>query len=392
MVQYTPEIQVAVKFIASCLYGKLPRRRADLFAEELSSSIQHKFQGHWYADQPTKGSAFRCLHFTSKEVDPVFQKASEASGIAFAEISNYIPSELSVWVDPGEVSYQIGERGTVSFLYRRNIVGQAEFGHDIQVNDQTEIMNGGEQKQVYTVADFMATKFGSTKNRGQRARAQMAQMAPTPQVQQHQQNPAAAQQIYQQSQFVRNQMHSMMKQNPAVARQQALLQQQLLIQKLTMQNLQQMNQKAQMNIQNMKPQPKTQQPQFQSRWNEPIQAVQPVQPVQSQVQQEIQLNINSQGGFVPTFIPTSRSESNPSPKSDSSYNSGTWSSSGSGFGSIGKDCWSVEPGCGSKARWSPDNISNPDWSSGDDSGLVSNDDDHLDDEIFQQIAALRIES
>ena len=59
-------------------------------------------------------------------------------------------------------------------------------------------MNGGEQKQVYTVADFMATKFGSTKNRGQRARAQMAQMAPTPQVQQHQQNPAAAQQIYQQ--------------------------------------------------------------------------------------------------------------------------------------------------------------------------------------------------
>ena len=57
-------------------------------------------------------------------------------------------------------------------------------------------MNGGEQKQVYTVADFMATKFGSTKNRGQRARAQM-QMPPTPQVQ-HQPNPAAAQQIYQQ--------------------------------------------------------------------------------------------------------------------------------------------------------------------------------------------------
>jgi hypothetical protein len=87
MLNQIPEIQVAVKFIASCLYGKLPRRRADLFAEELSSAIQTKFQGHWYADQPAKGSGFRCLHFTSKEVDPVFHKASEASGLAFNEIS-----------------------------------------------------------------------------------------------------------------------------------------------------------------------------------------------------------------------------------------------------------------------------------------------------------------
>ena len=55
-------------------------------------------------------------------------------------------------------------------------------------------MNGGEQKPLYTVAEFMSTKFGSTKNRGQRARNQMQQAQ---QVQQ-QQNPAAAQQIYQQ--------------------------------------------------------------------------------------------------------------------------------------------------------------------------------------------------
>ena len=44
MITPTPEIQVAVKFIVSCMYGKLPRRRADLFAEELSAAIQTKFQ------------------------------------------------------------------------------------------------------------------------------------------------------------------------------------------------------------------------------------------------------------------------------------------------------------------------------------------------------------
>ena len=44
MIAPNAEIQVAVKFIVSCMYGKLPRRRADLFAEELSSAIQTKFQ------------------------------------------------------------------------------------------------------------------------------------------------------------------------------------------------------------------------------------------------------------------------------------------------------------------------------------------------------------
>ena len=45
------------------------------------------FQGHWYMETPTKGSAYRCLHFTSKEVDPVFQQASDAAGVPFNELS-----------------------------------------------------------------------------------------------------------------------------------------------------------------------------------------------------------------------------------------------------------------------------------------------------------------
>ena len=54
-----------------------------------------------------------------------------------------------------------------------------------------------------------------------------------------------------------------------------------------------------------------------SRWNETT-------PAQNQVSQqpELQLNMNSQGGFVPQFInnsPQARAESNPSPHSDSSF-------------------------------------------------------------------------
>ena len=54
-----------------------------------------------------------------------------------------------------------------------------------------------------------------------------------------------------------------------------------------------------------------------NRWNEPNQMI---CAQVNQQQPELQLNINSQGGFVPSFISNSRSESNSSPKSDTSYN------------------------------------------------------------------------
>jgi len=183
------------------------------------------------------------------------------------------------------------------------------------------------------------------------------------------------------------------KMQPSFAQQQAFLQQQILIQKLAMQNLQQMNQKTAYGLQNMKQAPKPQSPfnPTACRWNDQSghnmihqQTVQP----------ELQLNMNSQGGFVPQFINhTNRSETVPSPiQSDSSsiQSNSAWSSS-----SVSKDCWSVNHSSLDKKnhRWSPDANSTSDWSSCDDSGITSNDDDlDLDPEIFQQIAALRIES
>merc|ERR1711897_129209 len=112
-------------------------------------------------------------------------------------------------------------------------------------------------------------------------------------------------------------MHSQIQ--PTFQQQQAFLQQQLLIQKLAMQNLAKLqNQKA------MAAQQHQAKPQFNtSRWNETT-------PAQNQVHQqpELQLNMNSQGGFVPQFInnsPQARAENNPSPRSDSSFQSSTWS-------------------------------------------------------------------
>lgn len=66
------EIQVALNFVISYLYNKLPRRRVNIFGEELEKALKHKFQGHWYPDKPFKvsisififSSFFMCIFFS----------------------------------------------------------------------------------------------------------------------------------------------------------------------------------------------------------------------------------------------------------------------------------------------------------------------------------------
>lgn len=110
------EVQVALNFVISYLYNKLPRRRVNIFGEELEKALKDKFQGHWYPDKPFKGSAFRCIK-TGDPVDKVLERAAQESGVPIQDILENLPQELAVWVDPGEVSYRIGEKGAVKILF-----------------------------------------------------------------------------------------------------------------------------------------------------------------------------------------------------------------------------------------------------------------------------------
>ena len=113
------EIKVAQNFVLDFLYNKLPRRRVNLFGEELESALRDKFADHWYPDKPFKGSAFRCLKITDP-ADPVLNRAARESGNPIPDITENLPTDLAIWIDPGEVSYRIGEKGSVKILYSAN--------------------------------------------------------------------------------------------------------------------------------------------------------------------------------------------------------------------------------------------------------------------------------
>ncbi|XP_074083132.1 protein Tob2 [Macrotis lagotis] len=188
------EIKVALNFIISYLYNKLPRRRADLFGEELERLLKKRYEGHWYPDKPLKGSGFRCVHI-GEMVDPVVELAAKRSGLAVEEVRANVPEELSVWIDPFEVSYQIGEKGTVKVLYLDDSEGcgatteldkeiKSSFNPEAQVfvpigSQDNSLSNSpspslgqspsptfiprSAQPITFTTATFAATKFGSTK-------------------------------------------------------------------------------------------------------------------------------------------------------------------------------------------------------------------------------------
>ena len=50
-------------------------------------------------------------------MDPVIGRAGNACGLPSEFLHSTYPSELTMWIDPLEVSYRIGENGSICILY-----------------------------------------------------------------------------------------------------------------------------------------------------------------------------------------------------------------------------------------------------------------------------------
>ncbi|KAL2088498.1 hypothetical protein ACEWY4_015397 [Coilia grayii] len=105
------EIAAVVFFLKRLIRiaGKVDPEKVEAFVERLMIALQDKYRGHWYADSPSKGQAFRCIRINSSQrVDPELMRACQESGVQYADLG--LPRELTLWVDPGEVVCRYGER------------------------------------------------------------------------------------------------------------------------------------------------------------------------------------------------------------------------------------------------------------------------------------------
>lgn len=114
------EIEAAVGFLTDFLV-KAPKQKfspesVDLFRRSLQAVLCRRYQGHWHSTMPLKGSGFRCLRINGK-LDPLVELAAEVSRLPLRKVRQAFPAELTVWVDPGDVSVRFGEEGSVGVFY-----------------------------------------------------------------------------------------------------------------------------------------------------------------------------------------------------------------------------------------------------------------------------------
>lgn len=126
------EVQCACELFSKLLETRnLPRQFVQPFRARLGELLSERFREHWDTNNPTKGSGYRCIRINSK-MDPIISNAAKATGLK--DISKYLPVEFTMWIDPGDVSYRIGEDGSVCSV-PTNLIKRSETSNHSTVSN-----------------------------------------------------------------------------------------------------------------------------------------------------------------------------------------------------------------------------------------------------------------
>eukprot|EP00117_Sycon_ciliatum_P014979 scpid5716/ scgid15023/ Protein BTG1; B-cell translocation gene 1 protein len=113
------EVCCAANFVAELLSTGvecMDEEQVEMFTTDLTHRLMEHYKCHWHPEKPTKGSGYRCLRI-NHQADPIIQCAADHASLT-SELHR-LPAELTIWVDPREVSYRIGEDGSVCNLLKR---------------------------------------------------------------------------------------------------------------------------------------------------------------------------------------------------------------------------------------------------------------------------------
>ncbi|WAR25027.1 BTG1-like protein [Mya arenaria] len=113
------EIKSAVDFLTNILRSRdnVNEKQRNEFNTILRNLLSARFQGHWFPQNPMKGSGYRCIRL-NHNMDPLILQAGETCGLNCAFLESTFPRELTIWVDPRDVSFRIGEDGSVGILFQ----------------------------------------------------------------------------------------------------------------------------------------------------------------------------------------------------------------------------------------------------------------------------------
>ncbi|KAG7164074.1 protein Tob2-like [Homarus americanus] len=113
------EIKSAANFLvdlARLNNSGLTEKQLEKFRGNVCDILLRHYTDHWFPDKPFKGSGYRCIRINGN-LDPLIARAGFMMGLAVSFLRSLFPKELTMWVDPMEVAYRIGENGSICVLY-----------------------------------------------------------------------------------------------------------------------------------------------------------------------------------------------------------------------------------------------------------------------------------
>lgn len=112
------EVDSAAKFVSGLIRNRngVSSTQLEKFHQSFYMLLCTHYQDHWFPEKPFKGSGFRCIRI-NHNMDPIIARAGHNCGLSESELLKYLPKEMTIWVDPKEVSYRFGEDGSIGIIY-----------------------------------------------------------------------------------------------------------------------------------------------------------------------------------------------------------------------------------------------------------------------------------
>lgn len=120
------EVDQACNFIRSMLQQGFPTHILDPFIKNLSIHLMKKYKEHWYTQDPSRGSGYRCINCSGDRIDPIFCSAWESTissmdnSTANLSTKPNVNSTFSIWIDPGIITTRIGENGSLWHVWEES--------------------------------------------------------------------------------------------------------------------------------------------------------------------------------------------------------------------------------------------------------------------------------
>ena len=70
----------------------------------------------WLSKKPRNSAIM--LYIKENRVDSHFVSACECTGISVRLLQQVLPTHLTIWIDPGYVTYRLGENGAIVTVYK----------------------------------------------------------------------------------------------------------------------------------------------------------------------------------------------------------------------------------------------------------------------------------